>query len=197
VLAAWDRRFDLDSRGAALFREFWRIGAVIPGVWRVALDPADRVGTPHGLKLADAEVAGKVWAALGTAAQNLRRNGLAPDTPLSAVQRTPLVEPALAEHGGTEGDGVLNLIGSLAAPALTPRGWTVDYGTSYAQTVRFDSRGPVANALLAYGQSSEANSGEAHAALRRFAEKRWPRLPFHADEIARERVGEVLRLVRP
>jgi acyl-homoserine-lactone acylase len=65
------------------------------------------------------------------------------------------------------------------------------------QTVGFDNRGPVAQALLTYGQSSDPASPHAADQLRLYARKVWPRLPFHADEVERERVGPVLKLTRP
>lgn len=197
VLKAWDRRFELDSRGPLLYREFWTQASAIPGVWRVPANPADPVNTPAGLKLADAEVAGKVWGALAAAAARLRTAGLALDAPLAAAQRAVLGDGTTAVPGGIESDGVLNNVGNQFAPGLTPRGWPIDYGTSYVQTVRFDARGPVAHAILAYGQSTDPASPHATDQLRLFAAERWPRLPFHPEEVARERVGEVLRLVRP
>jgi hypothetical protein len=33
--------------------------------------------------------------------------------------------------------------------------------------------------------------------LREFSAKRWQKLPFHAEDIARQRLGEPLTLVRP
>ena len=197
VLQAWDRRFDPGSRGAMLFREFWRVAAVVPGVWRVPADAASPAATPHGLRLADAPVATRLWAALANAVTTLRAAGFAIDAPVSAVQRAAIVEPAIPVHGGTDNDGVLNLVGSPSSPLLTPRGWLVDYGTSYVQTVRFDARGPLASALLSYGQSSDPASPHASDQLRAFADKRWHELPFHPEDVARTRIGEVLRLTRP
>ena len=90
-----------------------------------------------------------------------------------------------------------NNLGARGDPALGPRGVRVDYGTSYVQTVGFDDRGPVAQALLTYGQSSDPASPHATDQLQLYARKVWPTLPFHAEDVARQRVGEVLRLVRP
>ena len=86
---------------------------------------------------------------------------------------------------------------ALGTPGIGPKGLRIDYGTSYVQTVGFDERGPVAQALLTYGQSSERGSPHSTDQLRLFEAKRWPTLPFHAEDVARARVGEVLRLVRP
>ena len=64
-------------------------------------------------------------------------------------------------------------------------------------TVRFDARGPVAQGLLSYGQSTDPASPHANDQLRRFSRGEWPALPFHAEDIAKARIGEVLTLVRP
>ena len=79
---------------------------------------------------------------------------------------------------------------------LTAGGYRIDYGTSYVQVVGFDDRGPRAQALLTYGQSSDPASPHAADQLRLFSAKQWPRLPFHAEDVARERVGPVLELRR-
>jgi acyl-homoserine-lactone acylase len=62
--------------------------------------------------------------------------------------------------------------------------------------VTFDARGPVAQAILAYGQASQPDSPFAFDQLKTFAAKQWPTLPFHAEDVARQRVGAVKRLVR-
>ena len=68
----------------------------------------------------------------------------------------------------------------------------------YIQTVTFDERGPLAQAILTYGQSTDPASPHATDQMRLFAAKQWPPLPFHAEDVARQRVGEILRLlVRP
>jgi acyl-homoserine-lactone acylase len=196
ALAAWNRTSDLDARGAHLFREFWRTAASIPGVWRVLFDPARPVDAPAGLAMGNAEVAGKVWEALEQAAAKVRRAGFALDAPLAAVQRPAITDEPIALHGGDEIEGVLNNLGDRAAPGIGPKGLRIDYGTSYVQTVTFDDRGPVAQAILTYGQSSNPASPHATDQLRLFSAKQWPALPFHADDVARARVGDVLRLER-
>jgi acyl-homoserine-lactone acylase len=65
------------------------------------------------------------------------------------------------------------------------------------QTVTFDARGPVAQAILSYGQSTDPASKFATDQLRLYSAKQWPVLPFHAEDVAKARVGEALRLTRP
>jgi acyl-homoserine-lactone acylase len=92
---------------------------------------------------------------------------------------------------------VLNNLSNQFAPGINAKGLRIDYGSSYIQTVTFDDRGPVAQGILTYGQSTDPASPHATDQLRLYSAKRWPTLPFHPEDVARERVGEVLRLTRP
>ena len=127
----------------------------------------------------------------------MRGAGFALDAPLGSVQRPLITDEPIALHGGEDFEGVLNNLGNQFAPGIGTRGLRIDYGTSYVQTVTFDERGPVAQAILAYGQSTDPASPQATDQLRLFSAKQWPTLPFHADDVAKARVGEVLKLVRP
>ena len=199
ALRGWDRRNNLDSRGAHLFREFWRNARNIPGVYRLPFDVNQPVATPAGLKMGDAAVAAKVWEALGGAVKLVRANGFALDAPLGSVQfpDAAVTREAIPLHGGEEFEGVLNNLGRQEPVPMGKAGARIDYGTSYVQTVTFDARGPVAQAILSYGQSTNLDSPHASDQMREFSAKRWQALPFHPEDIARQRVGEPLRLTRP
>ncbi len=197
ALRAWDRTNNLDARGAHLFREFWRTARLIPNVYRAPFDVAQPVVTPGGLKMDDPTVAAKVWESLTLAVTNVRAAGFALDATLGSVQRPLITELPIPLHGGDEFEGVLNNLGNQFAPGIGPKGLLIDYGTSYVQTVTFDARGPVAQGLLTYGQSTDPASPHATDQLWLFSRKEWPLLPFHPDDVAKARVGEVLRLTRP
>ena len=197
ALARFGKVNDIDARGAHLFREFWRSGSTIAGVWRQPFDPARPAATPAGLKMDDAAVAGKVWEALGAAVKKVREAGFALDAPLGEVQRAATSATPIGLHGGDEIEGVLNNLGDRRSPGIGKGGIVIDYGTSYVQTVTFDERGPVAHALLTYGQSTDPASPHATDQTRLFVRKEWPRLPFHRDEIAAQRIGAPLVLQRP
>jgi len=197
VLWAWDRSSNAGSRGAHLFREFWRQAQALPNVYRQPFDLRRPVETPTGLNMADAAVASKVWESLAKAVKMVRDAGFALDAPLGSVQRPGTVDEAIALHGGEPFEGVLNMQSVRFSPAGLPAGgYRIDYGTSYVQVVGFDERGPRAQALLTYGQSSDPSSPHAADQLRLFSNKQWPRLPFHPEDVARERVGPVLELRR-
>jgi acyl-homoserine-lactone acylase len=197
ALAGFGKVNDLGARGAHLFREFWRVGSTIPGVWRLPFDPGRPAATPVGLKLDDTAVAAKVWDALGAAVKKVREAGFALDAPLGEVQRAATSSTPIGLHGGDEIEGVLNNLGDRRAPGIGRNGIMVDYGTSYVQTVTFDERGPVAHALLTYGQSTNPESPHATDQTRLFSRKEWPRLPFHREEVTAARLGAPLVLTRP
>ena len=198
ALRGWDRNNNLDSRGAHLFREFWQAASVVPSVYRVPYDKAQPVTTPMGLKMDDTTVSAKVWDALTQAVKKVRSAGFALDATLGSVQRPLINEEAIGLHGGIEIEGVLNNLGNQFVQGIGAKGLRIDYGSSYIQSVTFDGRGPVAQAVLTYGQSTDPASVHATDQMRLFAAKHWPQLPYHAEDVARQRVGEVLRLlVRP
>ena len=197
ALRGWDRTNNLDARGAHLFREFWRTARLIPGVYRVPFDPAQPVATPAGLKMDDPAVAAKVMESLTGAVKAVRTAGFALDATLGSVQRPLITSEPIPLHGGDEFEGVLNNLGNQFAPGITPKGLLIDYGTSYVQTVTFDARGPLAQGLLVYGQSTNPASPNATDQLWLFSRKQWPALPFHPEDVEKARVGEVLRLTRP
>lgn len=184
------------ARGAHLFREFWRTASQIPGVYREPFDKARPVDTPTGLKLTDAATASKVWAALEAAVKKVRDAGFALDAELGSVQRAVFTDADIPLHGGDEIEGTLNNLGDRAQPGIGKKGIRIDYGSSYIQTVTFDDRGPVAQAMLTFGQSSNPASPHQTDQLKLFSTKQWPTLPFHADDVARERQGEPLVLRR-
>lgn len=197
ALRGWSRTSDADARGAHLFREFWRTARAIPAVWRVPFDPARPIDTPSGLKMDDAATAAKVWTSLADAVTLVRKAGFALDAPLNTVQRAATSAEPIGLHGGDEFEGVLNNLGIVSGTAIGPQGYAIDYGTSYVQTVAFDARGPVVQAILTYGQSTNPASPHATDQTRLFAAKRWPVQPFHADDVAHAQVGDTLKLTRP
>ncbi|MBU7580349.1 MAG: penicillin acylase family protein [Porphyrobacter sp.] len=189
VLDRWDRRFEADSRGAALFRAFWPRAAALPGLWTVPFDRTDPVNTPRGLAT-DGAKAEKLLAALGAAVEDLEKAGIAPDAPWGEVQHVMAGNQAIPIHGGPGTLGILNMQESVpTAGGLTPR-----HGTSYIQIVSFDETGPVADAILSYSQSTNPASPNAYDQTRAYAQKKWHRLPFTAKAIAAEAIGKPKRI---
>jgi acyl-homoserine-lactone acylase len=196
TLSVWDRTTNADSRGAPLFREFWRAAKDIPKVWGVPFDPARPVTTPSGLDTTTATTRAAIFKALGDAVGIVRAAGFAVDVPMGVPQSRVVRGQKIALHGGDEFEGVLNKLESQDQDQATINagGYNIDFGTSYIQVVTFDERGPVAQGLLTYGQSSDVASARAYDQLPLFAAKRWQPLPFHPDDVAAQREGPVVRL---
>jgi acyl-homoserine-lactone acylase len=189
-------RNEADAKGAPLFREFWRTASLILNVYREPYDKARYIATPAGLRMSDAATATRVWDALSGAVKKLRDSGFATDAALGQVQRVVFSNENIPLHGGDDSEGVLNNVGDRGRPGISNAGIRIDYGTSYVQTVTFDERGPVAQALLVYGQGTNSNSPHQTDQLRMYAEKRWPQLPFHPEDVERQRIGAPLVLTK-
>jgi acyl-homoserine-lactone acylase len=194
ALAQWDRTNNVTSKGAPLFREFWRKAKDIPNVWRVPFDPAQPATTPAGLKMADAAVNAAVLKALDDAVGIVKAAGYPANVALGDAQFRDVRGVRVAIHGGDEFEGVLNKVESQGQPTLSAGGYRINFGTSYIQAVTFDARGPVAFGLLTYGQGSSADSPHAYDQLPLFSAKQWVRLPFHREEIDAQRVGRTMVL---
>jgi acyl-homoserine-lactone acylase len=180
VLAAWDRKVDVDSRGALLFREFWLKAAEMSIKWRVPLDPADPVNTPRGVAPdAVAPLLGQLRAAAG----RMQLLGIALDARLGDYQFQAVGLTRIPVHGGTgDMDGVYNALHLRSA--LKAQGYEdVVWGTSYIQLVAFSDAGVVAHGLLLYGQSTDPASSRYYDQLQLYVDKQVPRLPFSEGEI--------------
>ncbi|HEX7063111.1 MAG TPA: acylase [Woeseiaceae bacterium] len=194
VLGNWNRRAELDSRGEHLFREWWRAARGIDGVWRVPFDPAHPVTTPRGLNTDDPTVRDALVAALEAAVATVQEAGFALDAPLSDMQHKTLPGGPVGLHGGMEFEGVLNKVEALGTHTLPPGGYEINFGSSYIQTVTFDDRGPVAEAILTYGQSTDSVSPYAFDQLALYANEQWLPLPFHREDVEAATIGTPLRL---
>jgi acyl-homoserine-lactone acylase len=194
VLGNWSRTNDVDSKGAPLFREFWRKAKDIPNVWRVPFDPTWPVTTPAGLKMSDAAVSAEVMKALDEAVRIVKAAGYPVDVALGQAQYRDVRGVRVPIPGGDEFEGVLNKVESQGQATLTAGGYRINYGSSYIQAVTFDARGPVAYGLLTYGQGSSADSPHAYDQLALFSKKQWLRLPFQREEVRAQRVGPAMVL---
>ncbi|MBD8533314.1 penicillin acylase family protein [Massilia sp. CFBP 13647] len=180
ALAAWDRRVNVDSRGALLFREFWNTAAAIPNKWAVQFNPADPVNTPYGVAPAAMPA---MLAALKSAALKLQGLGIAFDARLGDYQTEPKNGVRIPLHGGIGNvDGSYNSL--TMRSGLTATGYNgVHWGQSYIQTVTFDDQGPVAQAMLTYGQSTDPKSPYYADQTSVYSRKEWPVLPFVEEKI--------------
>jgi acyl-homoserine-lactone acylase len=182
VLSSWDRKVNLNSVGAHIFREFWSRAASISNLYAVPFDVNDPVNTPRTLNVGNSTVLLKVRQALGSAVKALAANGIPLDAPWGDVQYVVRNGVEIPIHGGAGGEGVFNVITSAG---LSPAGYAeVVHGTSYIQTVTFDRKGPVAQALLTYSESTDPNSPHYADQTLRYSKKQWIPLPFQQGEIS-------------
>ena len=180
ALAGWDRKADIDSRGAVLFREFWNLAYGIDNKWSVPFNAADPVNTPRGLSSASTPA---MLAALRQAAQKLQSLGMPFNGRLGDYQSDTRNGVRVPLHGGIgDIDGSFNSI-HMATPLMADGYRNIVWGTSYVQTVSFDNNGPVAYAMLTYGQSVDPKSPYYGDQVSLYAQKRFPQLPFTQSQI--------------
>lgn len=194
VLSNWDKRNNLDSRGAHVFREFWRnvnFTETMADAFSVPFDEADPINTPRGLIINT-----NTRKALGDSIKFFQDKGVALDAQLGELQY--VLDPGMNDaripmHGGLGREGIFNVAqgpGPNAMGEYTP----INNGPTYMQTVTFDNNGPVVEALLAYSQSADKTRSYHRDQTRRYSAKEWIRLPFSKAEIANKAVGDVVQL---
>ncbi|MEX2193699.1 MAG: penicillin acylase family protein [Thermoleophilaceae bacterium] len=188
VLAAWDLRDDLDSRGALLFRRFASralssplpVGGPLISPWRDAFSAGDPVNTPSGLNTSSP----LVRQALRDAVADLRGAGIPLDAPLRDFQYEQRGDERIPIHGGPGTVGVFNAINVSWDPE---NGYdNVPHGSSYVQAVEVDGGCPDARTILTYSQSSNPESPWYSDQTRMFSRKEWVDPPFCESELRRE-----------
>lgn len=194
VLSNWDRRNNLDSKGAHVFREFWRkvnFTETTDDVFSVKFDINDPVNTPRGLIINDS-----TRVALGDAIAFFNDKNIALDASLADLQYVIDAgnnDEKISMHGGLGREGIFNV---AQGPGLNENGTykPITNGPTYMQTVTFDSKGPVVEALLAYSQASDSTRPYHRDQTRRYSDKDWIRLPFSKTEVKNKAVGNTLQL---
>jgi acyl-homoserine-lactone acylase len=177
VLAAWDRREGLKSRGALLFRRFWEHASANPAApapapaspWKVPFDPADPVHTPNTLNTDNPQVQN----ALGDALNDLAAAKIPVDAPLGDHQVATRNGVRIPIHGGPGTDGdfdAINVKWSGGKGVTEP-----EHGSSYVQVVtwRKGSSCPDARTILTYSQSTNPASPFYSDQTRMFSRKKW------------------------
>ncbi|HVS15875.1 MAG TPA: penicillin acylase family protein [Thermoanaerobaculia bacterium] len=202
VLEGWNRRFDLDSEGAVLFREWigQYEGRDLVGKGRlfaVDYDPADPVHTPRGL------AAGSLALEhLAKAVEILLDRDLPLDVALGELQYAPSKLPQrIPVHGGNGAyEGLLNLqqgginTTTLEPLELAPRvegsrflteaGYPAVHGSSFLMALEYTDDGPRAEAFLTFSQSGDPSSEHFTDQTELFARKEWRPILFEQEAIA-------------
>lgn len=210
VLTRWDRKFDLDSRGAVLFREWlsrypYTDTYVGNALFAEPFDPKAAGATPRGLAASDSAL-----EKLADAVQLLTEANIPLDAPLGEQQTAHRMTERFPVHGGNRHEGIANLqlsaerhesgvqtpiftgsrnyLGDSAT--LTESGYNVVHGSSFIMTLAFTDKGPEAEAILSYSQSGNPASAHFSDQTALYRDKQWRKIRFSPEAIAEAVISE-------
>lgn len=204
VLASWDGRYDLDRTGPIVWREtmaqFTDAERTAPGpLFAPPFDPLAATATPAQPN-PDATA---ILIALGRAVQTIEAAGFSLDSTLGSAQFTERTEQRIPLHGGTDDDGVTNIVewSSLAAALLTStepapvrgdpivpdspirgEGYPINFGTSFVMAVAF---GGSADESESSGDESESSGDVTAWALLTYGETGDRGSPLYDQQMVR------------
>ena len=201
VLETWDGRFDLNSAGALLWREvIARFDAAdfdaAGNLFNVPFDPAQPYTTPGGFT----DDGTAILQALARGVQTLTKAGFAVDSTLGTAQFTNRSGERIPLHGGTNQEGVTNVVswstggsstepaptrGAVVAPggALRGNGHPINFGSSFVLVVDYTGDTVAASAILTYGQTGRRTVDAFSVQTVRFSEKNWRTVAFTDEQI--------------
>ena len=201
VLAAWDRKVDLESRGAQVFTEFWReihrelgtdYNVLIESrnFWAVDFDPDDPLNTPRGIDTSRLGNRKLVVESLSRAVSRLRNASVELDAPWGDVQFVTRNGMDIPIHGGHADAGVYGHI----SPSLRDGGYRPRSGNSYIQAVTWNDTCPLADTILLSSQSSDPASPHFADQTELYGRKEWVRFPYCEAQIQAAMIGAVLAI---
>ena len=199
VMKEYGKSFNLDDKGAALFREWLSRYSIAQTkqadkLFKNAFDANEPVNRPN--TIADTSLA---LRNLAQAANVLTASGFALDASMGDTQFAFRGDAKIAIHGGNEYEGVANVIGQRVYDTLVfqergqsvegskylkDKGYPVTYGTSFIMTLSYTDNGPVAEAFLTYGQSGDPDSAYFTDQTNLFSTKDWRPVLFTEEQIA-------------
>lgn len=223
ALTGWDGRLELESRGAAVWREFLVSydSEVLSGadgadeLYANAFDPDAPIDTPAGLAAAPADAEDPALLALGAAALALEAAGIAPDAALGDIQLFPRGGELLPRSGGWDLEGAFSIadyrpkssrVDSTVTEGvargrvisersgLTDEGYIVNGGNSWVAGMHFTDEGRDCLALSAYGQTDDPSSPHYLDQARLFTEYGWRPCLIDEDAILADPELRVIEL---
>lgn len=207
ILKNWDNRYDLDSRGAVLFREWitrYDINATrFSGpLFAGQFDKEKPALTPLGLVKGEQPL-----QALAQAVVLINSEGIVLDSPLGDVQKAHRAGTAFAVHGGNSHEGIANLQVTrpyIESPifsgnndrlgdskTLSSSGYNIAHGSSFIMTLNFTDEGPQAQAILSYSQSGAPKSENFSDQTARYRDKEWRDIYFERSDIAKHSLSSL------
>jgi acyl-homoserine-lactone acylase len=190
VLAYWDRRQTVESRGAHIFNEFFAETNQLSAHYAVPFNNADPVHTPRGLTIDEAATRDAILAALHVAVDRITDAGIALDARWGDVQFEIRNGEKIGIPGGDGRAGMFSVISARFDGdngGYTP----IVTGNSYIQSVTWNDDGsPSARAILTYSQSPEPDSPYYADQTKIYSQSQWIDMPFTEEEIAAKLVRE-------
>ena len=201
ALAGWDEKFNVDSVGPIVWREFIdgfdgdaRLG-VNKSLYDVPFDATKPATTPNTPTSDRSQ-----WLLhLAQAVAGLNAAKIPVDAPLGDFQFDGRSGRGPAIGGGWGGEGIANVVGCCAnggsstmpdalhptypdkgGYATEPLGYPVTDGTSFLLTVQFTADGPQAAGFLTYGQPDDSTDPRFRSQTELYAAKQW--IPVAYDE---------------
>ncbi|MDQ3936054.1 MAG: penicillin acylase family protein [Actinomycetota bacterium] len=181
VLAAWDLRADLDSRGEILWFEFWDRFSQVPLAdrYEAQFDPNDPIGTPHTPRRGT-----PMRQALADAVRDMRDAGSPLNASVAERQAEVKGDDLIPIHGCQGFQGCFNVIEPFRLAAGDLR--DIRTGSSFVMAVQFGSRGPAGRAILTYSQSENPDSPHFDDQTRLYSQKRWLPMRFSERSIRKD-----------
>ncbi|MBL0171114.1 MAG: penicillin acylase family protein [Gemmatimonadaceae bacterium] len=192
ALSQWNRKETVDSRGGHVWREFWRLAARIPGLYRVPFNAADAANTPRGLAVEQPGVREGLRRALAQTQQRLAQFGIPLDATLGSIQYEMRNGERIPIPGGDGATGMWSVITTeLKKDGYTP----IVHGNSYIQVVGWNADGTVdPHGILTYSQSDNPASPYYADQTRLYSQGQWLHLPFYEKDILADKNLRTLRL---
>jgi acyl-homoserine-lactone acylase len=197
VLQGWDKTHAPGSSGAVLFMELYAsLGKLADASWwSVPFNPADPQETPRGTANVAAAMAKLETLVASTQFDSAAKRRARPQD----VQILARAAGNLSLPGGP--DTFNNWFGAKTEVAPGTFIYTADpltnagaFGNSYIQFVTWDNKGPVAEGILTYSQSSDPTSAYYSDQTRKYAAGEWAKLPYTDAQIKADAGYRLLRI---
>ena len=203
ILSEWDNRYNAESKGAVLFREwltrysYW--STMHTGeLFSANFDRENPITTPAGL--AENQ---RALITLAEAVTLLIDNGIPIDIPLGELQKAHRAGKSFPVHGGNRYEGIANLQvtkSHIASPVfsgsnervgdsetLSSSGYNIAHGSSFIMTLNYTENGPDAKAILSYSQSGSPDSQYFSDQTELYRDKVWRDIYFKPSDIAQNK----------
>ncbi|MFK8019299.1 MAG: penicillin acylase family protein [Pseudomonadales bacterium] len=201
LLAAWDRRTNIDSDGAQVFTEFWRelkrdfdpasaLEIEQQDLWTIDFNPADPIATPSGFALAEGTNYQRIAEALSKAIENLETANVDPGAPFGEVQFAERNGVRIPIHGGLDDMGVFGVIKG----GLSDGGYrSINGGNTYIQAVSWDdTECPLAEGILVPSLSNDPESDHFSDQTEAYSNKEWIQFPFCESDVEAQEISSSL-----